>query len=239
MATGNGYWYNEDGGYGAILNPNDPSGLGVDTQSPLSPYYGLTGAPSYEAGYNPNSPENVARMNQFTMQMGGLNQTIGDLKGYANNRGDSQWAVLQKQKVSRDEKSAKDSAMAKAAAKAGAAESNLAQTGGLTSGARERLEAGGAKNALDMSQDVSRDADTNRLQVGINDQQNKIQTLNALPGMESGALSSWTAFDNAETNRRTTENDRRQQYNLKVQEMKNQLQANERQAQATENSGKK
>jgi hypothetical protein len=117
--------------------------------------------------------------------------------------------------------------------------SNLAQTGGLTSGARERITAGGAKNAMDMSQDVSREGDSNRLQVGINDQQNKVQTLNALPGMESGALSTWANFDNAETGRRTAENERRTNFNMKLTEMKNQIAMNERQAQATENSGKK
>jgi hypothetical protein len=54
-----------------------------------------------------------------------------------------------------------------------------------------------------------------------------------------GALSTWANFDNAETGRRTAENERRTNFNMKLTEMKNQIAMNERQAQATENSGKK
>lgn len=210
-------------------NNGNPAGAGGD------PYAGLIW-PEYSAGYDPNSVENQARQNQFTMQMGGLNKSIGDLKGYANKQGDSSWAIASKKKTFEDEKAGKDVAAAKGAAQAAKASSELAQSGGLTSGARERLSAGAAKNAMDMSQDVSREGNQNRLQVGINDQQNKVQTLNALPGMESGALNAWTSYDNAETGRRTAENQRRQDFNLKMTDMRNQIAMNERQAQATENA---
>lgn len=223
------------GKYGMIkaaTQPQGPSGL------PGDPYGGMA-YPTYEAGYDPNAPENVARVADQKKQFAGLNKSISDLKGYASNRGDSPWAMMQKQKVYADEKAGRDVAAAKAGAAAAGGMSNLAQTGGLTSGARERLSAGAAQNALDMGQDVARAGDSNRLQVGINDQQNKVQTLNAIPGMESSALNSWTNFDNAETGRRTNENMRRNDFNTKLVDMQNQRIANERQAQATMQAGKK
>ena len=81
-----------------------------------------------------------------------------------------------------------DKGAQQAAGQTAQAEGGLAMNGGLSSGARERAAEGGANNYMNMAQNAARQNSLNQLQVGVNDQQNKIQQMGMLPGMQEQAL---------------------------------------------------
>lgn len=100
-------------------------------------------------------------------------------------------------------------------------QAQLAAQGGLSSGARERIVEGGAKNMMNMVQDTGRQQGLNKLQIGVNDAQNKLQQLGQASQLEISNQKDLNAYN---------QNAYNQQMNAW---------AANRQAQATEDSGKK
>ena len=116
----------------------------------------------------------------------------------AMRTGPSPWANLMNQQSFAQEDQAMDSASQQQAGALAEAESNLAMRGGLSSGARERLQSQGGNDILAIGQDVSQQGAANRMQIGINDEQNRIAQLGMLPGMEmqrAGAYGQASQFD--------------------------------------------
>lgn len=145
-----------------------------------------------------------------------------------------------------EEQDARERAKREAKGTRAEAEAQLALRGGLSAGARERLESSGARNLLAMSQDVSRQGNLNRMQIGINDEQNRIAQLGQLPGMEALALQSnlqregmYTQARQTDINRAIAENQNRNAYNQSLYQQQMQAWAAQRQARATERAGKK
>lgn len=81
------------------------------------------------------------------------------------------------------------------------ADANLASSGGLSSGARERVAEGGAKNYMNMAQGLDQTAGNNKLQIGMNDEQNRMQQLNDFNSLNStnygNQLQAWASGNTA------------------------------------------
>jgi len=208
-------------------------------------YGGMPNRPGYIPGWNPGlqfAPELDARLGKINLNTTGLDK----FRGEATRSGPSFWASLMTNKSLAEEAQAKDRAVSQSRAGVRTAEADLASKGGLSSGARERIARSGARDLLAVGQDVARQGNLNRMQIGVNDEQNRIQQLSMLPGMESSAYndalkkeSMWDAARKSDIDAAVQENARRQQYNNMVYQEQMRAWAANRQAQATENSGKK
>lgn len=130
------------------------------------------------------SPDVQAMMDKINPNTQGLDK----FRQEALRTGPSAWASLATQQQQGEESNARDRAGSEAAGQTAQAKASLAQSGGLTSGAAERVAAGGARNYLDMSQQIGQAGNNNRLQIGMNDEQNRMTELGQLPGMENQAL---------------------------------------------------
>ncbi len=217
-----------------------------DASNPWSPYYGMPNQPGYQPVYDPTTmsfaPEVQQRLDALALNTSGLDA----FRQQALRKGPSTWASLATQKQYAEEAAARDRAKQEARSSQAQAEADLAMRGGLSSGARERLTSSGARNLLSMSQDVGRQGNLNRLQIGMNDEQNRIAQLSQLPGMENANLQAqlqkeqlWENAKQSDLQRVQSENDRRNEWNQMLYQQQMQAWAANRQAQATENSGKK
>lgn len=151
----------------------------------MDPYSGM---PTYQPGYDPNT---MALYPKFQGQINAINpntQGLDKFRGEALRSGPSAWANLARGQQFSEQANAQEQAAKAAASGTATAASDLAMRGGINSGARERIAAGGVKNLLDMNQNAARQGNLNRLQIGVNDEQNRISQLGQLPGMENQAL---------------------------------------------------
>lgn len=96
---------------------------------------------------------------------------IDALRARATATGESPWAAMQREKLGGD-------ATAQAMSGVLGARSQLAQKGGLSRGAAERLAASGARNALGARRQIAQD-------ISLADEQQKLELLKALPGLET------------------------------------------------------
>lgn len=184
-----------------VANPNDPN------------YGGIASTPGYVPIYQP-APGDQEGLNAF--------------KQMAMSKGPSPWALLSTQNQALQAQNERDKGAKSTAGAAAAARDQLAAQGGLSSGARERIAETGDTNYTNMSQDVGRQENLNNLQIGMNDQQNKIQELSQVPAMEQTIAANKMAEGKSE-------NDFNQ--NLYNQQM--QAWAAGQQANATAHAGKK
>ncbi len=228
---------------GAMFDPFNFTGWG---EKVTPQYEAQPTQPGYQQVYDPLSmafaPEVQKRLDALALDTRGLEA----FRNEALRRGPSSWAKLSTRKQFAEEADARDRAKQEARSSQAQAEADLAMRGGLSGGARERLTAGGARNLLAMSQDVGRQGGLNRMQIGINDEQNRISQLGMLPGMENSNLQAqlqkenlWENARQSDLQRTQAENERRNQWNQMLYQQQMQAWASNRQAQATENAGKK
>jgi hypothetical protein len=220
--------------------------LGLFGNDEIPPYPGaMPSTPGYSPVYDPSTmaslPGTEDRLNTINPNRKGLEK----FREEATRSRPSVWARLSKEKNFSEEAGARDRNRAVGRNAVAQAESDLAMRGGLSSGARERIARKGATDVLAMDQDVSRQANTNEMQIDINDEQNRISQLSMLPGMENQAyqldlseFDRWNAAKNADIQRLADENARRNAFNMKLYETEMEKYAADRQAHATENSGK-
>lgn len=109
--------------------------------------------------------------------------------------GPSPWATAATAREGKNAMNARDNAQQSAASATQGAEDQLAMTGGLSSGARERAVEGGQKDLLSMVQGVNNQENLNNLQINENDQQNKLQTLGSVANTEVGQNSAMNAYN--------------------------------------------
>lgn len=203
-------------------------------------------APGYMAGFDPATmsltPEMMARIGGLRMDTRGLEA----FRNLALRGGPSAAARIMERKSFAEEADARERAKREARGTAAEARTELAMRGGLSSGARERIATGGARNLLAMSQDTGRQGNLNRMQIGINDEQQRISQLSMLPGMEQGLFNSllqkenlWARARESDIARAMQENQNRNSYNQNLYAQQMQAWAAQRQAEATENAGKK
>lgn len=217
-----------------------------EQQTPQSPYYN-PGAMAAQPGAAPMAANSVAPNNgpdysgappyaafnpiynnAMAVGMNGASQ-----KGFeaaANQKGPSAWATLMNQQQNNEETMARDKAAKNAAAGIAQGESGLASSGGLTGGARERLAEGGANAYTAAAQNAAQQGSMNRMQVGINDEQNKLQNMGTAAGMENtNALANLSAQMKGAGSQN--------EYNLGLYNAQAGAWGADKQAQATQNSG--
>lgn len=211
-----------------------PNGSPMNATSPFSPYYGMPTAPGFTQGYDPSS-----------MSMTDYLKTVYDPSGFnafkdqATRVGPSAWANLATQDQGAQAAKTKSADASQANAQTAQAEDDLASRGGLSSGARERATIEGSKNYLSMSQGVEQQKNLNDLQIGMNDQQNKIQELSQLPGMEQQQAGMWENAKNTDVSNAVSANDKANSYNQNLYNTQMQAWGANQQANATANAGKK
>jgi hypothetical protein len=102
--------------------------------------------------------------------------------------GPSAWAGLAAKNQALEEAKARDRAGANAAAGSAQARAALASKRGLSGGAAERLAGTSARDLMMSRQGVGQAGQTARAQIGLQDEQQKMDLLKQLPGMEVQAL---------------------------------------------------
>ncbi len=150
-----------------------------DYDAPERPAY----APTWDSSMS-ISDYIKSQLDPIQVNKEGLNQ----FRKEALRTGPSAWARLAEQVSRQEEKMARDRGAATSRGRTAEAQSGLAMRGGLTSGARERVARAGARDYMNMSQDIGAQGTANRMQVGLNDEQNRIAQLGQLPGMEVAAI---------------------------------------------------
>lgn len=144
--------------------------------------------PDFVPIYDPSTMSMLPELNQKLAGIQLDKRALDQFRNEALRTGPSNWAVLARRSQALGEQTARERAIREAAAQGASARSNLAMRGGIQSGARERIAKQGMRDYLSMSQDLNRQGDMDRLQIGMNDESNRIQQLGMLPGMEVQAL---------------------------------------------------
>lgn len=143
--------------------------------------------PAFNSIYNPSTQSiggTAAGLNAANpLDMSGIDA----FKSQALAQGPSQWAQQAGQQQNYLAMQSKDQGAQTVAGQGATAQAGLASRGGLSSGAAERLAQGGANNYLSMTQGVNNQLAGNQMQIGMNDQQNKLSMMSQLPGMQLGA----------------------------------------------------
>jgi hypothetical protein len=210
-------------------------------------YSGMPGYPGFTPAWNPGmSMAPQVQQELSGIDMSGLNNAVTNFQDMAQRQGPSAWAQLAGQQQNALAQNEIERGQNQANAAEAGALNNLAMTGGLSSGARERASLAGQKNMLDMSQNVQRQNALNQLQIGVNDQQNKMQEMGMLPGMELQALQPQFQKQNILQNaqqqdiaNQMNENQYQNEWNQNLYNQQMQAWAAGKQANATMNSGKK
>lgn len=147
---------------------------------PSASPYGYQPEPVRSNYQNGNLKGNLDAINT-KMDTSGLDA----FKHEAMRSGPSSWATQANTQQDLLQKNALNSGAKSAAGQNAQAENALAMRGGLTSGAQERIATEGNKNMLSMAQNATNQSNQNRTQIGINDEQNRVQELGMLPGMQT------------------------------------------------------
>lgn len=211
--------------YGAIGGFPGGTVNGVTLPGMPGPYAGIK-QPVYNNAYDPLTMSSSAQYNRTPLTM---------LEQNAMRSGPSAWAQMSNAQQNTLAAQANDLARARGNSQTADTQSRLAQQGGLTSGARERAAEAGQKDTTAAIQGNDKQNSLNQMQVGINDEQNRISQLGQLPGMELESLKPFQM----DVQNNIASADKANQYNLAQQQMYNQAIAANQQANATENSGKK
>jgi hypothetical protein len=208
-------------------------------------YRSKPGDIQYSPGYDPKT---MGMMPELQMKLDALNMDKRGLDKFrleALRQGPSAWAKLARKDQALQAMDARERGAEAARGQSAQAMDDLASRGGLTSGARERIATEGAKNYLNMGQNVARQQNQNNLQIGMNDEQNRITQLSQLPGMEVQAmqpdfqkLQLWGQGRQFDVGNQINENKSKNAFDMGQYEQKMKAWAADRQAQATEKAGK-
>lgn len=107
------------------------------------------------------------------------------MKTTALSNGPSPWASMMLEKQKQEQSQAADNAALANASQLNAAKSQMAQTGGLGAGSRERLSKSSMVNGLLSQQNVNRQGSLDRANIGVQDEQQKLGLLNNVQGQEN------------------------------------------------------
>jgi hypothetical protein len=165
---------------------------------------------------------------------------IGKFREEALREGPSAWNALAKRAQGAQAAAGRERAGAESAGRAAEARSGLAMRGGLSSGARERLAKESGRDFLSMSQDIGRDEAMSGMQIDMSDEQNRMQRLGMLPGMEVQALApefEGLAAQERDTERMLREAQSKRDYAMQTYAEKMKGYAANQQARATEEGG--
>lgn len=178
--------------------------------------------------YNPSMADTAA------LDPSGLNAFKKD----AMRTGPSTWANRSTAQQDTLAKNALDMGAKSVAGQGATARSQLAQRGGLSGGAAERVATEGQNNYMNMAQGVNQQKTTNVQQIGMNDEQNRMQELGMLPGMQLGAANFASGVQQFNTGAQMANNQSMNQFNLGQYQAQMAAYGAGQTAQATQNAGK-
>lgn len=162
-----------------LLNALDPSGklleqYQIHAGQQITP--GKVSAGSVTAG--------TVNAGQLGNNLLGNQDALNALKARAMATGNSPWLDMQLQKQKLDQTNAADNAATQSLQSAAIARNQLAMKGGLSGGARERIAMGSGRDINASRQGISRAGAMDRLNLGVADDQQKMQMLSQIPGMD-------------------------------------------------------
>lgn len=209
-------------GYATPNGSLPPSGFGggnpyiaptvIPGQASLTP--GMPNTPGYAQTYNPGT---MSMLPAFEKKQASINNDgFNQFKSEALRKGPSAWATLANQQLQNTTNTARDQARETSAGLTAGVNSQLASSGGLSSGARERAAEGGAKSTMAADQGLQRQNTQNQYQIASNDEQNRMQQLSQLPGMEQNQLNSWQDVAKSDLGNLISENQSQNNYNKDI-----------------------
>lgn len=233
----------------------------LDANGNLLPQYRLNA--QSDVGFTSNLQDLQSRLSGINLNTDALQA----LRKRGLSQGPSEWANLMTQKQGLEENQALQNAVEQSRSGLSSAYSDLASRGGLSSGARERLAMAGSKDLNAGRQGVRLEGQKQRLGIGTEDEQKRLEILSALPGMEVQSLQPELAKTSLYSNLAESEAGRKQNLDISNRGYKTdvekanlaslfgevgrqdaskmdfwktqmQTQAAEKQAQATANAGK-
>lgn len=161
--------------------------------------------PQFKVGFTSNVDELNNRLSGINLNTDALKK----LREIGLSEGPSKWADLQTQSQKQQEMNAATNAATGNRGATAAGLGNLARSGGLSSGARERLQEQGSRDLAMGQQNIANQGIMARLGIASQDEQNKLGVLSALPGQEVQALqpqfqkaSMWAQLADSEAGRR-------------------------------------
>ncbi len=131
-------------------------------------------APEYQPAYDPNT---MALSPEMAGWMQSHGQSVDQLQHEATRSGISPYTQMALQEQDRQMGMSRDSNRRTSAAAAATAQDNLAAHGGLSSGARERIQEGAVNDTMGLNQTAAAGRATNDAQLRMNDEQNRLQQL--------------------------------------------------------------
>lgn len=182
LSGGNGGGYNGGGpgptysDYGSLFKDAGNGGMGLRDEVLLT----RAGDPRFKS----NIDELKSRLDNIQLDKKGLEE----LRKRALATGDSESAKYLLEKQALDERVAGDKAVRGAQSAETTARGNLASSGGLSQGARERIAKDAMRNLTSAKQDVTLSGIGQRLGVRSQDEANRLDLLKMLPGAEIQAL---------------------------------------------------
>lgn len=172
----------------AAKNAGQPAALNFDasTWGANNPLVNADGTLKQNArlGFDSKLPQFQDQLNTINLNKDGL-QAIRDR---AIGSGTSPWLSLQRQALDNKMGQMRDDSVQQGATAGASAMSALARTGGLSSGARERVLKNNASNQMMSGQQLARFGNEQGVGLNIADEQMKQQALMQLPGMENQAI---------------------------------------------------
>lgn len=197
---------------------------------------GMPGAPAFTPVYDAGS---MSMLPKYEAYLKANSAGYDAFRKMALRRGKSDWASLADTQQDMQAQDQLNKAVQTGNANTANAESQLSMQGGLSSGARERaVEAGGLATTA-AEQGINRTAGQNKLQISMNDEQNRMSELGQLPGIESTRASQWEGVNQNDTANEIGENNALNAYKQNLYGQQMQAWASGKQAQATAAAGKK
>lgn len=144
----------------------------------------------------------------------------------------SQWAQMMQNQLKSQEAAAQDGTAKQIAGGRAGMLSDLASTGGLTGGARERAMMSGGRDAMLAKQNTRREFGDRGMQVGIQDEQNRQSMLQNSVGMDSERAKYLSNIQDTNANRALGEINQRRQDDLSAWDTKLSTWASSKQADA-------
>lgn len=227
---------NYNHGYNAktlSVNGAPPQGVsqGFDPSNPQA-----ASAPGYQNPYDPSTMSDVANLQKLGPQ---YDQGFNALRDQATNKGQSQWLSMSQLANEMKMQDSLNKAHQSSAGSTAGQTAALGAQGGLSSGARERVNEQGGANLMNMTQGAERANAEGNIGLEVQDQGNRMGQLNNLVGAEAQKQNQWN--DAFKTDVQAGENNVNQQnqYNQNMYNQQMQAWAAQQQAEATRNAGKK
>lgn len=213
----------------------DFGGFFKDSKDPWSiDYSSMPKTPGFTDVYDPST---MAMLPGYEDYIKKNSQGYDAFRAMALRNGPSNWANLASTQQDMQGLDQKNKAVQVNNAATAGAQDQLAMRGGLTSGARERTVEAGANNLTGSEQGIERQTGLNKLQIGMNDEQNRMSELGQLPGMESSRAGQWEGVRSTDNQNMMTENQAKNAYDQNNYNQQMTAWAAGQQASATANSG--